>query len=320
MIDRIGAFRFGRLAICLSFVMLAACSSQPTRPQQDGALSVLPAAPSTDIGSIQSRAGASGQPTGIYVSNTQSSIVNVFTPDGHFKRTITSGISSPTGLFIDGNQNLWVANQSDVTMYPNGQSSPARTLSDPGGSPVDIDVTTDGTVYVTNFSSHSVSIYAKGSDTPTRTLTDPNAQYLVGVAVDASGDVFVTSNDSTNVGYLAEFSQGRQAGYKKLPPRFAWASDIKLDLKGNLLILDSQTYRIREFTTAGRLTGLSFFTFNWWNAFDINADDTYVAGTQALPDIDNAVLKTFPAGKTVAKFFKGLANGIYGVALAPGHF
>lgn len=317
---RMGTFRFGPPALCLSLVILAACSSQAARQQQDGALSVLPVPPSTDIGFVQSRAGASGQPADIYISDTQSSIVNVFAADGHFKRTITSGISSPTGLFIDGNQNLWVANQSNVTMYSNGQGSPARTLSDPGGSPVDIDVTKNGTVYVTNFSSHSVSIYANGSDTPTRTLTDPNAQYLVGVAVDASGDVFVTSNDSTNVGYLAEFSGGRQAGYKKLAPRFAWASDIKLALNGNLLILDSQTYRIREFTTAGRLTGRAFYTYNWWNAFDINADDTYIAGTQALPDIDNAVLKTFPAGKTVAKFYKGLANGIYGVALAPGHF
>lgn len=263
---------------------------------------------------------ASGAPATIYIADALNSAVDEFDPNGKFIGSITSGVQNPSGLLVDGNQNLWVSNSTTISMYPKGQSVPTRTLSDANGSPDDISVSRDGTVYVTNFFNGTVSVYAPGHNTPTKTLQVPNAQYVVGVAYDPDGNLYVTYNDATGVGYLDEFVGVKQSGLKRLAPRFSWAEDVKIDNAGNLLVLDGGDYRIAEFAKGGRRTGLSFFTFYQWNSFDISADGNDVAGTQALPDQDYGVLKTFPSNKPLARFWHTFGGGIAGVAIAPGHF
>lgn len=301
------------LAAGLVMSMLQGCAgSIPTR-------TALPSVPLSAKAS--SNEIATNSTMKIYIADALQSVISIFDPTGKLTGTITSGVLHPSGLLVDGNQNLWVANSKTVTMYRSGQTSPARTLNDENGSPDDISVARDGTVYVTNFFHHSVSVYAPGSNTATRTLTVPHSQYVVGVAVDATDNLFVTYNDPTGVGYIDEFAGAAQTGLKRLPPRFSWASDVKIDNAGNLLVLDWGEYHVTEFTEAGHPTGLSIFTFFNWNSFDMTSDGKEIAGTQALPDVDFGVLKTLPpGGTTVARFYNKFGGGIAGVAIAPGRF
>lgn len=96
-------------------------------------------------------------PSAIYVADALKGTVDVFNASGKLTGTITKGLQNPAGLVVDGNQNLSVANNKTVTMYANGQSTPSRTLVDANGSPDNICVARDGTVYVTNFFNGSVA-------------------------------------------------------------------------------------------------------------------------------------------------------------------
>lgn len=141
---------------------------------------------------------------------------------------------------------------------------------------------------------------------------------MVGVAADASGNVFVTLNDSTGVGYIDEFVSGKQTALKRLPPRFSWAADVKVDNAGNLLVLDGTQTSVAEYTKAGRPTGLTMSTFYQWNSFDISRDGKFVAGTDALPDHDRGVLEELPSGKRLAYFENHYGGGLSGIAFAAG--
>jgi len=263
---------------------------------------------------------ASSLPTAIYIADALQNTIDVFDANGNLTETITDSVQNPAGLLVDGNQNLWVANSTYISMYPMGQMKPTRTLQDPNGSPDDVSVAKDGTVYVSNFFNSSVSVYAPGRNLPTRMLRDTRAQYVVGVVSDPGGDVFATINDSSGVGHIDKFVDGKQAGFKRLPPRFSWAADIKLDEAGNLLVLDGTQVSVTEYTKAGRRTGRSMSTFYQWNAFDISRDDKYIAGTDSLPDHDRGVLEEFPSSKHVARFENNYGGGLTGIAVAPGRF
>ena len=306
------------LALGAAMVFIQACSSGGS---QRGGLAIIPqplsVSPAGQAGTRWQAVNNSGLPSAIYIADAIRSIVDVFGSDGKLSAVISDGVSSPWGLFVDENQNLWVTNSDYVSMYPKGATKPSRTLSDPNQSPEDISVAKDGTVYVSNFFTGTVSVYAPGSNTPTRMLRDPKSQYTVGVASDESGDVFVTVNDYTGVGRLDEFVGGKQSGFKRLAPRFSFASDIKFDNAGNLLVLDETQFSVTEFTKTGHRTGLRFFTYHQWDAFDLSRDGKYIAGTVALPDQDRGVLKLFPSRQPVLYLTNNFNGGIGGIAIAP---
>ncbi|HEY1681593.1 MAG TPA: hypothetical protein VGF98_08165 [Candidatus Tumulicola sp.] len=76
------------------------------------------------------------------------SVVDVLTMSGQQVGQIANGLSEPEGLFVDAKGNLWVADISNVLVYPHGALSPSKTLSDPVGYPVDVTVCPNGTAYV----------------------------------------------------------------------------------------------------------------------------------------------------------------------------
>jgi hypothetical protein len=259
------------------------------------------------------------------VADTVHSIIYMFGPDGRRDGTITDGLQSPSGLYVDSKGNLWVANSVNVLFFPRGATAPTRTLSDPKGFPGDVSVGTDGTVYVANFETPgqgsygpgNVSVYPSGRDKPARTLHDPNAQYDVSVTSDAAGNVFTTINDYTGVGYVDEFVGGRQSGFKRLPMVFSFADTIRLDNAGNLVVLDQVQHLIREFTELGKPTAVKFHTKANWTSFALNRTNTLVLGAVDNPDTFKAVSVTFPQHQPVRNYqVKGL-GAIGGVAFIP---
>jgi hypothetical protein len=270
----------------------------------------------------------------VYISDFYSipaGDVNVFTPNGVQVGQITNGMAAPEGLFVDANRNLWVANETNVLVFPRGALSPSMTLTDPIGLPIDVTVCPDGTAYVadlydlsnTNFA--SIQVYPPGQTTPTRSLTYSKDFRNPGVTCDAAGNVFVAvlvSHYLPNAGAVIEFPGGKQKGVHDLGIVFQDVYGIKPDAAGNLLVSDFVSRVITEYTEAGVPTGVQITTgAAQIFGLAVSSDGRYVLG--ADNDSNRGFLWSFPQGK-VRRIYSccsriGLPmNSIHGVAFDPG--
>jgi hypothetical protein len=164
---------------------------------------------------------------------------------------ITSGVSMPTGIFVDAKSNLYVANGGEsnsaatntVTVYPPGHLKPSTTYTG-FFLPESIAVGDDGTAYIADaIGSPSgggvVREYKSGSTTPSSSLTMPGS-YAMAVALDSSNNLYVswwTMNTSKIDIY--KYAPGSTTGTHlvlDLPPRTVPAHTIAFDDKGDLVI------------------------------------------------------------------------------------
>jgi hypothetical protein len=117
---------------------------------------------------------------------------------------------------------LWVPEAIDITTgQPQIISYAANcgkegklVYSDPDGQPADIAFAPDGTTYVGNIAGPSsgngnVAVYPKGKTAPTSTLTYAKANYIFGVAVDSSNDLFVSFIVNSGTNGIVEFKGGK---------------------------------------------------------------------------------------------------------------
>jgi hypothetical protein len=81
--------------------------------------------------------------------------------------SITSGIDSPDGAFVDKKGNLYISNAGsvDITEYKPGASSPKYTYSSGMENPTDVSVDTHGNVYEADFEDGDVAEFPQGSNT-----------------------------------------------------------------------------------------------------------------------------------------------------------
>ena len=297
-------------------IALTACSSE-------GNSSVVPLSAYASERSPAAVGGAGGTFSYALLADTLGNAVDFFKPNGMLAKQLTNGISTPTGLFVDAQSNLWVADASGAAVFPPGADSPARTLSDPNQFPADVASAADGTVYVANFESTgtygpgSISVYPRGHNLPTRFLRDPNAQYVTSVTSDGTGNLFATINDFTGVGYVDEFAGGKQSGFQRLAPPFSYALQIRIDNTGNLVVLDQQQHLISEFTEAGIPTGLKFHTKADWTAFALDSSGAEVLGGVDLPDSFKGTLSAYPHYGRIRNFHMPGMGLIGGAAFMP---
>jgi hypothetical protein len=82
--------------------------------------------------------------------------------------------SQPIGLAADGSGNLWVASDTDSTVYeiPAGSSQPQNAGLTQLKGPVGASFDASGDLYVTNNGGDNATIYAPGSQTPIATITN----------------------------------------------------------------------------------------------------------------------------------------------------
>ncbi len=165
------------------------------------------------------RADAAQCPASVqFVVSSYAASVEIYDP-AHLKAgpcgSIT-GFGDPQGLFVDAAGNLWVADAAakQVFAFAPGAQTPALTLADPSGVPVDVAVdATSGTVYVTDYQNSVdahvlVEVYAKGSTTPTATLSDPEARNGGYDAVDDHGNLYVTFMTQSNKAKVDRWAAG----------------------------------------------------------------------------------------------------------------
>lgn len=145
----------------------------------------------------------------LYVTDQGLNAVELLA-NGTYKNvgSISNGISSPQGDFLDKKGNLYVANaggRPDITEYAPGGTSPSFTYSAGMTDPLVVTVDGAGNVYEFDYQGSSINEYAQGVNA---VLHSCPVSGPYGVAVDASGDVFVDAPSSSGATIIYEYIGG----------------------------------------------------------------------------------------------------------------
>lgn len=161
----------------------------------------------------------------LYVADGEENVVNIYSATGS-DQTPTGQLTGPgastyfmepQGLWVDINQNLWVASTNASTLYAfrRGSMTAFRTLTDPNGFPAGVCGNNNKpTVYAVDILSTSsgygqtIDVYKKSSNSPSSVLYDTNAESLYECAVDSRGNLFVTLTNLAGGGEVDEFFKG----------------------------------------------------------------------------------------------------------------
>jgi len=243
----------------------------------------------------------------VYMSSWgTASVVDVLTMNGKQVGQIANGLVEPQGLFVDAKGSLWVANVSNVLVYPHGGLSPSKTLTDSVGYTTDVTVCPDGTAYVADLydnsnSNHaSIQVYAPGSTTPTGNLDYANDDRNPFLTCDAAGNVFVALSTSNYVGsgLVVEFPHGKQKGAKDLGIVLQAPGGIKPDNAGNLLVTDLVAHTITEYAENGSPTGQSIATITATEGIAVTREGGIVLGaTDTTAEGPEGISWSWPSGK-----------------------
>lgn len=317
------ANRIGFMAsICVASATLAACGGSSSLAPSPFGL-----APSGRSAQGDATRGAADSATDLlYVSDTITSDVYVFSyPQGKLVQTLT-GLVDPAGECVDKSGDVFVTNTgaSNVLEYAHGGSSPIATLKDPGFFPVGCSVDpTTGNLAVTNFSSSSstlgdVVIYKRAKGRPTGHYSDPNVAEVSLCGYDDAGNLFVDGSGPSSGAF----------GFAELPSGGKKLKDITLDqpitLGGGVqwdgkyvTVGDQSNDTIYQFTISGSSGTKAGFTrlrgatqiFQFW------IDGSKVVGADAYGG-DVGRWK-YPAGGRPVKTIGGLYAPL-GVTISPG--
>jgi sugar lactone lactonase YvrE len=159
----------------------------------------------------------------LYVAAEYANEVLVYPESGYYQSPvgkITSGISSPYGLYVDKSGNLYVANQKPptVTVYAPGSTFPSATYSQDLVRPHYMVVDRYGDLFVTNAplqrcGNATVIEYQPGSQMAYRKLHVSGAQ-ADGIDLDQKGNLYVAYRfcRERHVGGIEEFAPGSSTG------------------------------------------------------------------------------------------------------------
>jgi len=255
--------------------------------------------------------------------------------------TVGSGFSEPLGVAADAKGDLFVADAENMAIYEivavNGSipASPTiRTLYRPSANPEAIAVDNSGNVYFTtldvssNFGNNTVTellaIDGTVPASPTVRQLGSGLFYPMGVAVDQSGDVFVSDSSHSLVKELLAVNGSIPASptIVTLGSGFSGPRGIAVDSAGDVYISDFGNKAVKEILSVGGSipasptinTLASGFCAPWGLTLDLT-------GNLYLADYCNAAVFEFhvsdgsmPALPSVTKVASGL-SGIEDVAV-----
>lgn len=233
-----------RSAILVTVCALAACSSGMA-PRQSPALSdlarsgIAPALlPHIRLGSRPVRVRPQQRSyrglRDLYVSDIiNDDVVLLKNKTWTLAKELTTGIYGPDGVFLDKSGNFYVANFENVNIaeYRPHATKPIFTYDSGMTDPVDVTVDGHGNVYEADYLGGFVAEYAQKSNTQLYQCSPGNVE---GVAVDASGDVFVDFGSS-----IVEY-KGGLSGCSATPLGVALqsAGGMAIDRNDDLLVCD----------------------------------------------------------------------------------
>jgi sugar lactone lactonase YvrE len=247
----------------------------------------------------------------LYVSAFNSNYVDIYDTKGSNQApigTITAGLSGPEGMAVDKSLNLYVTNtdNSTVTVYPPGSTSPTVTYSQGVNEPAGVCIGKDGTVYIVNLAG-TVAEYAKGSTSPERTLNLGNLP--IDAALDTQNNLYVTFGDG-----VEEYAPGSTTG-TNLDIPIENPGAIQLDNGANLVVANQTLPGVEVFAQGTHSPSNTFAQTGDPNPirFDKKAKNLYVGDP-----LSNIVdVYAYPSGTLVNTISNGVSFDA-GVAVSPG--
>ena len=221
---------------------------------------------------------------------------------------------SPGGLALDGDENLYVTNQSMygrvLKLAPgshNPEVLPFTGLYEPQG----VAVATDGSIYVTDFNNRVVKLAADTGEQTELPFTGLN--YPEGVTVDAQGSVYVADRGNNRVVKLPAGSDEQVVlPFKGLRN----PDDVAVDSRGNVYVTDTDNDRVVRLNAGSdTLTELPFTGLaSPWGVSVDRADNVYVTNHE-----NHKVMKLDVATNNQTKLpFAGLNTPLQVVVTADG--
>lgn len=258
------------------------------------------------------------QPALISINTLTSELIYWPTDHGPSQHPIT--FTQPLGTYggnsMAGNgSTVVIANYSPPEILTYDVNTKATmTLSDPYGSPYDVAVGTDGSIYAMNAA--SVTVFPPDPSNP-QELTCSYITQAESIAVDNEGDVFVDGYGKNNPSGIVEFPAGTSACKSlKLRPWRGYIGGIGIDPKtDDLIVVDNPG------TCAGGLEGRMLIypkPYSKNNAKRANLHAQYCAGGFRLDATSTHIYvsdATVSAGSPlidVRSYPAGKGNGNYG--------
>lgn len=312
---------------CVALAGLTACSSQAA-PTPGSLGTVLPSV----------RADAPGERRILlYAGGPNQNVVGVYPARSYNpspRLEITSGLNAPTGIAVDASGNVYVCNNAGtgapvermgkgtwtVGVYHRGQTTPFESYTTGVWNPVDVAVASDGTVYIANYSS-AVTVYPPGSLQPSVSLAGPSGESPLGLALDGSGNVYVSYVNPSSGGSIYKYAPGQTTG-ADLGIAFSGSPHgLVIDASGNLLVAVStapnpgssiEVFAPGKTHPKKTITGL-FQPFML--AFGKDGRQLFAADFGSGNGDGGVFRFAYPAGTLLGKDTQGPAGSAYGIAL-----
>jgi hypothetical protein len=109
-------------------------------------------------------------------------------------RTLTTGLSTSTGVAVDSAGNVYVSNKylGSIVIFAKGKTTPKETITANLTGPDGLAVDAAGDLFIADSSANDVLRLAHGSKTP-QSLNLKNIVRPIGVAIDAHGNLYVSN-------------------------------------------------------------------------------------------------------------------------------
>jgi len=315
-------------------VVLAGCSASGS-----GALPGAPAG-SQAITPYRAAAPVGKAGKGVYVvTGTPSGqyVINEYPLNDKSDSAPLCSINAGTSIFpgdlgVDKKGNLWVPTIAtpsissvwEVVEYAPGCGAQGTVLADNNiGQPGAIAFDKKGTAYVANevsasFGPGNVAVYPPGYTTPKRVLTSPLIGiYVLAIAINASGDIFITYDNASFETEVLEFAKGKGSGTAVNVSGYSVITGITFDKHQNMILTDytmaqdevyAPPYSGAPTTTIPLVAGSNplFSKLNKSNSM------MYVTGTTGLN------VYSYPAGKFLYAVTNQMGKyGAGGIAVDP---
>ena len=164
---------------------------------------------------------------------------------------ISSGLTNPQGVAVDGQGNLYIADTGD-SMIKEWSGGSLQMLSNAQNAPAAVAVDGHGNVYIADTGKHAIEVF-NAANNPTLTPLVSGLSNPSGVAVDGQGNVYF-SDTGNNV-----IDEWNAANGMTTPPGLSGLSGptgVAVDAEGNVYFADSGQNSIMEWNAASGLSTL----------------------------------------------------------------
>jgi sugar lactone lactonase YvrE len=208
--------------------------------------------------------------------------------------TLASGsFSSPSGVAVDANGNLFVADSGTSTVEEiaaAGGYTSVKVLGSGFSQPTGLAVDGSGNVFVADSGNHVVKeILAAGGYTGVNTLGG-SFKEAAGMALDGGGNVLVA--DAGNNAVYEILAAGGYSTVNTLGTGFNYPTGVAVDGSGNVFVADSGNGAVREILATGDYTTINTLGSGFSAPVGVAVDGS---GSVYVADANNGAVYEIPA-------------------------